>query len=409
MRILVVSPFLGYLGADGGRTVIFNTIRNLSARHEVLYLSFATEEDLAHLPELVPYCVETLTVPLAGAAALSTPGGWRYLGRRLRANLLSLFTCTPVVAEKCRSRAMSEAIRSLLARQRPDVVHLFFPQMARYVEECGGVPTVMDTSDAALLGVFRRAMTGRRIWSKLYYLMQWLFWVRYESRYFPRFGKVLSVTRQDAAAINLVLPELDVYGDAVAVEIPELPRENAARSQGRKIGFLASFSHRPNVDAALYFADSIFPLVRKSLPDAEFVVAGKNPPASLAGREAEGISCVGFVPEVSAFYSSVDLVAAPLRFGGGIKLKVLEAMACGKAVVATSVGAEGIAGAGEKALAVADTAEEFAAAVVALLDDAAARNALGESARQLIERRFSWGRFMTDLDAIYSRLVQARR
>lgn len=401
MRVLIVTPYLASAGTDGGGTVMFNFIKNLAARHEIAYVSFARQQDLVHLPQLAPFCVETITVPLPGGATTSAFEKGRNLARRLAANILSFATFTPVVVQKCMSPAMTREIKRAIERHNPDVVHLCFPQMAHYIEACNGVPAVMDTLDVALVGVFRRALNARRVWAKAYYLMQWLFWVRYESRYFPRFGKVLTVTHQDAAALKMVLPDLDVYGDAIAVDLEPQPEPEPLQGAARRIGFLASFGHQPNVDAALYFAQQIFPLIQERLPDAEFIVAGKNPPASLLEMQGAGVRCLGFVKVVSAFYGSVEVVVAPIRFGGGIKLKVLEAMACRKSVVTTSVGAEGIAESGDGVLVVVDDPEEFAGAVVELLLDEPRREALGGLARQLIEQRFSWRRVCDDLDQIY--------
>ena len=399
MRVLVITPYLARPGADGGGTVMFNFIRHLSARHEIFYLTFARRQDLVHLSEIEPFCRETVTVALPGGTAGSMLQKGVHLARRVVQNMLSLATFTPVVVQKCRSRAMDHEIRRSIERCRPDVVHFCFPQMAHYVEACAGVPAVMDTLDVALVGVLRRALNAGSLWSKAYYLLQWFFWVRYERRFFPRFGKVLTVTHQDEAALKMILPDLDVYSDSVAVDLegqPELKDRPTCR-----IGFLASFGHQPNVDAALYFSQEIFPRVRERLADAEFVVAGKNPPGFLLEGEEGGIRCLGFVPDVAAFYGSVDVVVAPIRFGGGIKLKVLEAMACGKPVVTTSVGAEGILLAGDDALLVADDPDRFAGEVVALLSDGALRDALGKRARRLVERRFSWDRVVSDLEKIY--------
>jgi len=409
VRILVVTPFLAIPGTDGGGTVMFNFIKNLSARHDIVCLTFARQQDLAKLSKLAPFCIDMVTVPLPGGTMeLGLQRGLN-LARRIVKNILSLATFTPVVVQKCMSPAMTREIRRAIERHKPDVVHVFFPQMAHYIEACDGVPAVMDTSDAALVGVFRRAMNAPRVWAKAYYLMQWLFWVRYESRYFPRFGKVLTVTHQDAAALRMVMPDLDVYADAIAVDIEAAPKAGPVQGRARRIGFLASFNHQPNVDAAVYFAQQIFPLVRERMPDVEFVVAGKNPPPFLLEMQSAGVRCLGFVDNVTTFYGNAEVVVAPIRIGGGIKIKVLEAMACGKPVVTTSVGAEGIAGADQGALVVADDPEGFAEAVVSLLADQASRDALGEGARQLIERRFSWGRFMDDMDGIYGRLAQAKR
>jgi glycosyltransferase involved in cell wall biosynthesis len=407
MRILIVTPYLPYSGSDGGGTVMFNLIRNLAQRHDIACVSFARQQDLLHLSPLEPHCIEVTMVPLPGDAGVTPLAKAINLARRGVQNLLSIATFTPVVVRKCMSRDMAEAISLSVERHKPDVVHFCFPQMAHYIEACHGVPAVMDTLDVALLGIYRRAMSARRLWAKAYYLMQLRFWVHYESRWFPRFGKVLTVTSQDAAALGKVLPDLDVYADAIAVDI-EPPRP-VERDAGSRVGFLASFGHQPNVDAVIHFAEAVFPLIRQRLPDAEFVVAGKNPPAPLLERENSGISCLGFVEDVPEFYGSVDVVVAPIRYGGGIKIKVLEAMACGKAVIATSVAAEGIAEAGEGALVVADDPAAFTDAVVALLGDATRRRELGYKALQLVEKRFSWRRLMTDLDRIYDDLARVNR
>jgi len=386
---------------------MFNFIKNLSLRHEIAYLSFARQQELVNLPHIAPFCIETVTVPLPGGPTNSSLVKGFNLARRVLQNFLSLATFTPVVVQKCTSVTMTREIRRAIERHEPDAVHFCFPQMAHYVEACGEVPAVMDTSDAALVGVLRRALCAPNKLAKAYYLIQWLFWVRYESRYFPKFGKVLTVTQQDAAALKMVMPDLDVYADAIAVDIDAATETTIGPA--RKIGFLASFNHQPNVDAALYFEREVFPLIRKQMGSAEFVVAGKNPPAALLGKENAGVSCLGFVEDVPSFYGSVDLVVAPIRFGGGIKLKVLEAMACAKAVVTTSVGAEGIAVPDEDSLVIADNPEEFAGAALALLADEARRRDLAGRARQLIERRFSWRRVIDDLDAIYTELVQAKK
>lgn len=407
MKILFVTPYLACPGADGGSTVMFNTIRHLASRHEIIYISFVRRQDMSRAALVAPYCAEVITVPLPGGTGASVLATGFNLARRVVHNVLSHATLTPVVVRKCRSRAMDAAIRRTIERHKPDVAHLCFPQMAHYIEACAGVPAVMDTSDAALVGVFRRAMSARHIWAKLYYLMQWLFWVRYEARYFPRFGKVLTVTRQDAAAVKMVMPDLDIYADAIAVDSG--PQPTPERDQAVRIGFLASFGHQPNADAALYFTESVLPLIRRRMPAAEFVVAGRNPPPLLLDAKDRGVTCLGFVEDVSAFYGSVDVVVAPIRYGGGIKIKVLEAMACGKAVVTTSVGAEGITAANGEAFLVADGPADFAEAVVALLSDKDRRAALGDQARQVIERRFSWQRLCDDLDVIYQALCAVKR
>ena len=407
MKILILTPFLAYPGASGGGTAVFNLIRNLALRHEIVYLSFARREDLPHLALVKSYCAETVVVPFPGGEGMSALAEASYLARRCLHNVLSFVTLTPVLVWKCRSGAMRRALLRTIERHRPDAVHICFPQMADYVRFSGEVPAVMDTQDVATVSMMRRARSAPDVAAKAYYFVQWLFWRRYESHYYRMFGKVLTLTRQDAAALKDLNPELDVYADAIGVDVQSDVAAQCVTS-GR-IGFLANFAHQPNVDAALHFAEAVFPLIRARFPGATFVVAGKNPPPPLLDPARIGVDCVGFVADVTTFYGSVDVIVAPLRFGGGIKIKVLEAMACGRPVVTTSVGAEGITEPEEGALLVADEPAVFADAVSTLLEDGVQRTALGERARQLVERRFSWLRVMDDLDRIYAELVRVKR
>lgn len=387
---------------------MFNLIRNLSSRNELVYLSFARREDLLHLDAVRPYCAEVITVPFPSGGSVPFQQKALYLARRCLHNILSAVTLTPVLVWKCRSGAMRRELHRAIERSKPDIVHICFAQMADYVQECQGVSAVMDTQDVATVSALRRARCAPNFLSKAYYFLQWLFWRRYESRYYPKFGKVLTLTRQDAAALKTIDPSLDIYPDAIGIDIGP-PAVLERQDKACRIGFLASFGHQPNVDAALYFVETILPLIRARLADVEFVVAGRNPPEALGKMSADGVRCVGFVEDVSSFYGSVDVVVAPLRFGGGIKIKVLEAMACGKPVVTTSIGAEGIASPEDGALLMADEPAAFASCVCRLLNEPELARNLGDRGRELVIQRFSWKRVTDDLGRIYADLAREVR
>lgn len=404
MKILVLTPFPAVPGASGGGVAAFNLIRNLAPRHEVVCLTYVRAEERASLTVLAPYCSEVVAVPFPGDPDGSALGRALYLCRRVVNNCLSFLTLTPALAWKHKSNAMERALKKAIARHRPDAVHICFAPMAHWVDACGTIPAVMDTQDVATVSGFRRAARSGTVWGRAYYFIQWLFWLRYEMRYYPRYGKVLTVTRQDAAALKVFRPELDIYPDAIGIDVVA---GQPAPAPTARIGFLGSFAHQPNVDAVNWFVESIFPDVRARWGTAQFVIAGKRPPE--CALAVDGVSAVGFVDDVAGFYGSVDVVVAPLRHGGGIKIKVLEAMAHAKAVVTTSIGAEGIAEAGEGAFLVADDPAAFSDAVVALLSDPERRGRLGEQARQLIEGRFSRQRLCDDLDEIYWTLCAMKK
>ncbi|MGE4345520.1 MAG: glycosyltransferase family 4 protein [Geoalkalibacter sp.] len=403
MKILIVTPFPPCPGISGGATAVFNLVKNLSRRHTVICLTFSRVEDLPHLPALVPYVAKVITVPYPGGQGISILAKLIHLVRRVGQNIISLLTLTPVSVWKSRRLSMVRALREVIEQHRPNVVHICFPQMAQYVDYCLGVPTVMDTQDVAVVSAYRRVQKSCGLLAKGYHFLQWLFWIMHETIYYRKFDKILTLTQQDAAALRIYNPDLDIYVGAIGVDIPSVTMMQEHRRH--LIGFLANFAHPPNIDATLFFLGDVFPLIQKEIPGAEFVVAGRTPPAFLRGAAGAGVRFVGYVDDVCHFYGEVDVVVAPLRFGGGIKIKVLEALACGRPVVATSVGAEGIAGREEGALLIADDPSRFAACVCRLLEDAVLAQKIGVNGRSLVAERFSWERVVNDLEGIYARLV----
>src|SRR5437899_2078089 len=147
----------------------------------------------------------------------------------------------------------------------------------------------------------------------------------------------------------------------------------------------------PNEYAVRYFLEAILPRVRDEVPDASFTVAGRRPGASLvAAAEASGALVTGTVPDVRPYLAEGAVYVVPLRIGGGTRLKIFEALAAGKAVVSTTVGAEGLPLVPGVHFLQADDPGEFARAVVSLLRDPGRRRALGEAGRRLVEERFAW-------------------
>ena len=160
---------------------------------------------------------------------------------------------------------------------------------------------------------------------------------------------------------------------------------------GRTILFLGALHRKLNVEAVLWFARQVLPMVRRGVPDALFVVAGANPPDTLKelDSEGEGIRVVGPVETVEPAYVAATVFAAPILVGGGIIVKILDAMAMGKAIVSTSVGCEGIEVTNGKNIVVADSAEVFVEAIDSLLSDTGTRHDLESEARK-IAVRYDW-------------------
>jgi glycosyltransferase involved in cell wall biosynthesis len=158
-----------------------------------------------------------------------------------------------------------------------------------------------------------------------------------------------------------------------------------------EILFLGTMDYLPNIDAAQFFARSVFPIMRRARPEAVFHIVGKNPePAVLALHEPSSCIVHGGVPAVAPYYETASIVVAPIRLGSGTRLKVLEALARGKAVVATSTAIEGLDLRPGIDLEVADDAAGLARACTRLLADEPVRRKMGQTGRQRVFERYHW-------------------
>jgi glycosyltransferase involved in cell wall biosynthesis len=229
---------------------------------------------------------------------------------------------------------------------------------------------------------------------------------RFQRRTWRRFDRVLAFTRRDAETIAELCPEIAgrVAVSPFGLAVPE--RADPAAEQADTVVFSGNFTHQPNRDAAQWLAAEIVPALRRMHPTARLRLVGNAPPQELLAMAGPGIEVVADPPRVEPYIESAAVVLAPVRTGGGMRMKVLQALAAGKAVVTTPRGAEGFDCFDERPpLRVADSAEELAAAAAELLGDEAARHDLGASARGFAERHFGPAAWAERLEAVYREAV----
>jgi len=176
---------------------------------------------------------------------------------------------------------------------------------------------------------------------------------------------------------------------------------------GRTLVYFGLLSYVPNVDGVTYFVRDIWPRIAESHPEARCKIIGGQPPPSILALAGPRIELTGFVSDLRPHLAAAAAVVVPLRLGGGTRLKIVEAMAMGKAIVSTTVGAEGIEAVPGRDLLVEDEPVAFADAVNRLLaePDLAAR--IGQSARQLAVERYAWSKAARVLEGFYRRILEA--
>jgi glycosyltransferase involved in cell wall biosynthesis len=192
------------------------------------------------------------------------------------------------------------------------------------------------------------------------------------------------------------------------VELP--PRPDVSVEEPDSLVFAGNYSHPPNVDAAIWLAEDILPRVQQRRPQARLKLVGvAMPPRMSALAALPGVEVVGEVPTLDPVLARAALIMAPIRTGGGMRMKVLHAMAAGRAVVTTPLGAAGLEGGPTLPVAVADDAAGLAAVAVDLLEDDVARRALGMAARAFVEQRHGADAVAHRLEAVYAEAVTLAR
>jgi glycosyltransferase involved in cell wall biosynthesis len=215
---------------------------------------------------------------------------------------------------------------------------------------------------------------------------------------------VIACSASDAAALQEIAPGVlpIIVPNGVDTELFRPGVVPAMQLGVQAMVFTGKMDFRPNVDAMLWFAQSVLPLIRERSPSAHLYVVGKNPHARLAALRANpGVTLTGYVEDVRPYVRGAAVYVVPLLTGGGTRLKVLEAMAMAKALVTTALGCEGIDAEPGRDLVVADNPGAFAEQVLALFSDEARAARLGQAARDFVVAHFDWRSVTRQLDVVY--------
>ncbi len=391
MKILFLTSRVPYPPLGGDRLRAFHFIKALSQQHRVTLLAFAAaSEETETLHPIAKYVERFETVMLDP--------------RRSYLNCLAgLFSRKPLQVHYYRSGAMRSLIRASLARESFDLIFVHLARMADYIHEMNGLPKIMDLTDALSMNYERSAALQSRNHLSAYNLAQKVESRRirnYEAQIVEWFDCNLLISPVDRDYLSRFTAANKVHVIGPAVDLSYF-RYASNHYDPNTMVFMGKMSTFPNQDAALYFYEKIFPLVLRRFPKMQLNIVGIEPGAEiLALRRHPNVRVTGYVPDVRPYLQQAALSICPMRTGAGAKNKVLESLAAGTPVVATTLGVEGIAlQPGEEAF-VADTPQAFADAIAQLVENPGIRQQLSHNGRRLIEEKYSWELVVTQLNEL---------
>jgi glycosyltransferase involved in cell wall biosynthesis len=397
LRILILSPFPPRRDArHGGSRSIAYRIERLARNHDVslVYLHGANDPPLE--AALAAACANVVAVDRSaseGSAAMAR-------GRReLPRIFLRAWRGTPVWAQALASSAAAEAVSQLSERVRPEIIQVEYQVMGQFLDGDRKAPSLLVIHEPAARVAENFAAT-RSGALRILNAADRSAWLRFERRVVDRADQVVVFSDEDASAVRAGSPPAVV---PLTVPLPLEPSDPIGADPPSML-FVGNYGHPPNVDAAFWLAREILPHVRELHPSARLWIVGENPPAALVALGIDGVEVTGGVPEVTPWLDRAAVFVAPIRMGGGVRMKVVEALAAGKAIVSTSRGVAGLRLAGDE-VRIADTATAFSDEVNELLGAPMQRQELGERARRWAEEALDGERESRAYEVLYERLL----
>lgn len=388
MNILLLMPTTPRANAPGALALVFHALlTGLRQRHRVTVLTVTgTDVGEREAVEAVRQSGVRIIAPaLFPARRLQRLGRWMALAARWGTSTL------PLRALWFHSPQLQHACNQLCTSEHFDVIHVEDNVMGMYVLP-RATPAIFTEHEvrkprAVNWHTFGRAGLHAWTWSE----MEWQRLVKYQMAVWRRFPCIQTFTETDAATIRAMMPNDagQIFVNPFGVFIPPAPLDPQREVKYRLI-FVGNFYHAPNVDAALFLGQEIMPLLRNQMPEARLMIVGASPPDNVRKLACKDIDVQGYVPDIEPLLAEAAVIVAPVRIGGGMRMKVLHNMAHGKAVVTTQRGASGLEINGmTPPLRIADTPAEIAQHIASLMCDDNARRRLGCQARAYVMQHFS--------------------
>lgn len=387
LKVLVLDEEIPFPLNSGKRIRTWNLLRHLAQQHSITFLCYGMPDNPG-LPMLESFGIR---VVLVRKLSPSNSVGF-YAGA-----FANIFSPWPYSVSRHRTYRFSRAIRELVKTETFDLLHCEWTPYASCRDAVGALPMLIMAHNIEATVWRRRAQYAPNLPERLFMGMQAWKMARFEKNCFSQCGRVVAVSleeQQTAQRWGAHTTWLVSNG----VDTEYLQPEHSAPERDSLL-FLGSLDWQPNRDALLYLLREILPEIQLANPQASLTVVGRQPATKLREQvEAlRGVEWVGEVTDIRPYFARAAIVLVPLRIGGGSRIKILEALSMGRAVVATRIGAEGLDVISGVHCLIADTPSEFSRCVAQLLNAPELAAKLGQNGRALVIKQYDWSRLAQDL------------
>jgi sugar transferase (PEP-CTERM/EpsH1 system associated) len=403
MKILWLNAGLLLPLDKGGKLRTWHLMRHLAMRHEISYLSFAdTSQTAADRDGMREVATQLVTIPRSDPPKASP----RFYIDAAR----YIVDGVPYAVAKYRSEAFATALERMLATEQFDaIVCDFLPPVVNLPEHLP-CPSILFTHNVEAEIWRRHAETAGNAATRFLLTQQWRRMLRFERQALARFDLILAVSDADRRTFERLYPgalKAPAHVVQTGVDTGYFAPAPARPPRRAHLVFTGSMDWLPNEDGMLYFVRDILPLIRNAEPDTTLSIIGRAPTPAVKRLAAEaGVDVTGRVDDVRPHVAAGSVYIVPLRVGGGTRLKIFEAMSMAKAVVSTTIGAEGLPVTSGRNIMIADAPADFADAVVQLIRDGDTRRRIEQEARRLVVDHYDWSAVASEFEDALERLCR---
>jgi glycosyltransferase involved in cell wall biosynthesis len=392
VRILLISTWFPYPPDNGSKIRAYNLLRHLAAAHEITLLSFMQHESQSSLiPAIEPFCQQVRVTP----EIPFQPQGLR--------SALALLSPRPRSVVQTFNPTMARMVRDAQRQVQFDLVLALQIKAAPYALLVDTVPRILEELEVTI--AYEDFSRRRSLWQRVRRGMHWLKFRRYARHLLERFDACTVVSEEELSRVETFAAPCRLAVVPNAIDVSQYVASEA-QPQPSSLIHTGALTYWANYDAVDYFVSAIYPLIKSAVPEAVFRITGDTAGVPLEKLQTgDGVVFTGYLQSVQPAIANSWACVVPLRVGGGTRFKVLEALALGTPVVATSKGVEGLGFTHDREVLIADDPQAFARHTIALLLDPDLRERLAQAGRKVVAERYDWCTVAAKLDTLLEAVI----